>query len=193
MPRQDTRSPVNPTGMCKCGCGGIAPLAKQTDRRKGWVRGEPVQFIAGHSLFGRITRNYDADRGVLFDPETGCWNWQGYISHGYGVYYEGDVGRRAHRVYYERYIGPIPDGYVIDHLCRNRRCCNPAHLEPVTSRENIRRGDNTILTVDNVREIKRLRGMMRPRELAARFGVSPRTIQNIWYGVTWRDVESPAA
>jgi hypothetical protein len=48
---------------------------------------------------------------------------------------------RAHRFAYELLVGPIPEGLVIDHLCRNRRCVNPAHLEPVTAEENWRRGD----------------------------------------------------
>jgi hypothetical protein len=48
---------------------------------------------------------------------------------------------RAHRAFYEHFIGPIPDGHVPDHLCRNTWCCNPNHLEPVTQRENILRGD----------------------------------------------------
>jgi hypothetical protein len=47
----------------------------------------------------------------------------------------------THRVAYEAYIGPIPDGKQLDHLCRQRACCNPAHLEPVTCRENLLRGD----------------------------------------------------
>jgi HNH endonuclease len=46
----------------------------------------------------------------------------------------------AHRVAYEMWFGPIPDGLVIDHLCRNRACVNPAHMEPVTHRENLLRG-----------------------------------------------------
>ena len=47
----------------------------------------------------------------------------------------------AHRLIYEHFNGPIPDGLQIDHLCRNRACCNPAHLEPVTQQENIARGE----------------------------------------------------
>jgi hypothetical protein len=46
-----------------------------------------------------------------------------------------------HRYAYEALVGPIPDGKQIDHLCRNRACCNPEHLEPVTIQENIRRGE----------------------------------------------------
>ena len=47
----------------------------------------------------------------------------------------------AHRMIYELLVGPIPDGLEIDHLCRNRGCVNPGHMEPVTHRENLMRGD----------------------------------------------------
>ncbi len=46
----------------------------------------------------------------------------------------------VHRVTYETFVGPIPEGLEIDHLCRNRLCCNPVHLEAVTRKENVRRG-----------------------------------------------------
>jgi hypothetical protein len=55
------------------------------------------------------------------------------------MWYDGKV-RLAHRVIYEYLVGPIPDGLSIDHLCRVRHCVNPAHLEPVTHRENVLRG-----------------------------------------------------
>lgn len=77
------------------------------------------------------------------DLTTGCWEWQRYCHHtdGYAVIRMGSLGNRyAHRVSYEAFIGSIPDGLVIDHLCRNRRCINPEHLEPVTPQENQRRG-----------------------------------------------------
>jgi hypothetical protein len=74
---------------------------------------------------------------------NGCWIWGGYCNRdGYGKIKD-DGGRRllsTHRVTYEHFVEPIPDGLQIDHLCRNRACCNPAHLEPVTSRENTMRG-----------------------------------------------------
>ncbi len=72
--------------------------------------------------------------------ESGCWLWNGCTSYGYGMFYAGSKLRRAHRVSYETLIGPIPDGLQIDHLCRVRNCVNPAHLEPVTNRENSLRG-----------------------------------------------------
>src|SRR5690606_26252710 len=59
---------------------------------------------------------------------------------GYGRIVVGGKQRPAHRVSYEHFVGPIPDGLLLDHLCRVRCCINPAHLEPVTSGENTRRG-----------------------------------------------------
>lgn len=72
---------------------------------------------------------------------SGCMPWTGKVnSSGYGEYVRMGRTYRAHRLSYEIFVGPIPDGLVIDHLCRNRRCCNPCHLEPVTAAENTRRG-----------------------------------------------------
>jgi hypothetical protein len=73
---------------------------------------------------------------------------------GYGVI--GVPGRRtrlAHRVAYEQLIGPIPDGLELDHLCRVRACCEASHLEPVSRRENILRGDGPALTSARLRAI----------------------------------------
>ncbi len=76
------------------------------------------------------------------DKTKTCWNWIGHInSSGYGEYYIKNSKIRAHRFIYELLVGKIPENLVIDHLCKNRKCVNPAHLEPVTNRENIIRGD----------------------------------------------------
>lgn len=87
-----------------------------------------------------------ADRVAL--TETGCLEWIGSIhKHGYGAVSTGsrtDGTRRkqwAHRAVYELLVGLIPDGLDLDHLCRNRSCVNPEHLEPVTRRENLMRGE----------------------------------------------------
>lgn len=76
------------------------------------------------------------------EPNSGCWLWlAGVNNKGYAQIPVGlSVSAPAHRVAYELYRGPIPDGLFIDHLCRTRSCVNPWHLEPVTNRENLMRG-----------------------------------------------------
>lgn len=71
---------------------------------------------------------------------NGCWNWTAAIVNGYGKFWLGEKFRAAHRLAYEAMRGPIPAGLDIDHLCRNRACVNPAHMEPVTRRVNTLRG-----------------------------------------------------
>ena len=74
------------------------------------------------------------------EAEDGCWNWTGSgMSIGYGRIHIKGRGMYPHRVTHMLFKGPIPAGLHIDHLCRNRLCCNPAHLEPVTVGENIHR------------------------------------------------------
>ena len=74
--------------------------------------------------------------------KPGCWEWKAHISQaGYGqLKGRGKKVVYAHRAVYEMLVGPIPKGLTIDHLCRNRACVNPNHMEPVTSVENVMRG-----------------------------------------------------
>lgn len=77
----------------------------------------------------------------IFDP-AGCWPWMAARKDGYGAFSTrtSKVGR-AHLISYQQLVGRVPDGLELDHLCRNRACVNPLHLEPVTHRVNARRGD----------------------------------------------------
>lgn len=84
------------------------------------------------------------DRGFL----SPCWIWQKSLNLGYGQAVADGKPIGAHRLAFATFVGPIPDGLCIDHLCNTRACCNPDHLEPVTSSENVRRSNA-------VREYKR--------------------------------------
>ena len=119
--------------LCECGCGEPAPIARIWQH--GYATGQPKRFIQGHSGRMRVPVLYTVDE------ETGCWNWNGVTTRGYGHIMRDGVRYRAHRYMYEQHVGLIPDGMQLDHLCRNRSCVNPEHLEPVTCRENLMRGE----------------------------------------------------
>lgn len=89
-----------------------------------------------------VNRRVGADRfWSHVDKGRGCWTWTGARSTGgYGRVHWNGRGLQAHRVAYELLVGPIPDGLQLDHLCRNRACVRPGHLEPVTLPENLARG-----------------------------------------------------
>lgn len=95
-------------------------------------------------------------RLVRISTADGCWEWLGATRGGYGRIRVGSrtngtrTSASTHRLTYQHYVGPIPEGMQLDHLCRNRACCNPAHLEPVTQSENIQRGDGP--TAHNTRK-----------------------------------------
>jgi hypothetical protein len=85
--------------------------------------------------------------------DSGCWLWTAYVMpngygtfrlprSSYGTFKDGKSMVLAHRFAYEALVGPIPDGASIDHLCRVRHCVNPEHLEPVTQRINVLRGES---------------------------------------------------
>jgi hypothetical protein len=80
--------------------------------------------------------------GLLLTLPGGCWSHK-KKTYGAGYHFM-QIDKRpylAHRIMYQWLVGPIPDGLVIDHLCRNRWCVTPAHMEPVTTRENVLRGE----------------------------------------------------
>jgi len=97
--------------------------------------------------------------------------------------------QRAHRAMYKREAGPIPEELQLDHLCRNKGCVRPDHLEPVTGKVNVNRGPVTKLSDDDVRTIRAMdRDGMRGMDIAAHFAVSKGTISNILVGRFRSDV-----
>lgn len=101
------------------------------------------------NLADRLSQRLDRNGPIpAHRPELGrCWIWTGYLrDDGYApicVRTEGRPRTRpAHVLAWELVNGPVPKGLELDHLCRNHACCNPAHLEPVTRRENVLRGQN---------------------------------------------------
>ena len=167
-----------------CGCGALAPIARQTNAEFGYIEGHPVRFVAGHNNRGNTRDRYRVEERGYSTP---CWTWLLFTDPaGYGSV--GISGRSvlAHRWVYERERAPIPAGLELDHLCRHRDCVNPDHLQVVNGAENARRGANAKLTYGAVDEIRELRLSGRTqREVAACFGVSRATIGDIDCGRTW--------
>lgn len=114
-------------------------VGENTRRRNFDLKRPPVQFL--RSTKRKFSLRERFDQKWTFDEATDCWNWIAQLNtKGYGNISKDGRPALAHRVSYELYIGPIPEGMHLDHLCRNARCVNPKHLEPVTNRENGRRG-----------------------------------------------------
>jgi hypothetical protein len=145
-------------GECLCGC-------RRTDVPRG------LTYARGHA--GRQT-----GPDYAIDPETGCWNWLRNMHHqGYGQVRISGRLWRAHRAVYVQARGDVPEGLVLDHLCRNRACVNPDHLEPVTHVENCRRGANQRISDEDVEAIRAATG--RHADIAELFGVSKASVTAI--------------
>ena len=122
-----------------------------------------------------------------------CWEWQGNINKktGYGKKTYRGKHCLAHRWVYEMLLGPIPDGLVVNHLCSNKRCVNPHHLEVVDQAGNCRHGKGAKLTEPQVREVLAAKGSRKwgdGARIARKLGVSGALIHDIWNGRAWNDI-----
>ena len=176
---------IIPPGFCQCGCGGKTGINRDNDPRLGYVKGEPRRFLRGH--YHKRSDPIGPERYTL-NPATGCWVWQGFLYAGYGLVKIEGRSRRPHRVSYERRHGPIPEGMELDHLCRNRACINPEHLEAVTKEVNAQRGKGAKLTPERVRVMRFLAGSMTHRDLAKKFGVSTATVHDVLHRHAWKNI-----
>lgn len=117
-------------------------------------------------------------------PKRQCLAWHNTKTRGgYGVIRILGVAHYVHRVAYEMVKGPIPNGMTIDHLCRNRACFNPDHMEPVTRGENCRRGARAKINAATAEQIRK--SPLHPVALAAKHGIARSTVYNILAGRRW--------
>lgn len=172
----------NPSGLCLCGCGQPTRVAKKNVSRLGWVAGMPIRYIWGHKCheYKRMDSYHEEDRGFT----SPCWIWDGHRNDdGYGIITTDEGQRGAHRVYYVRYRGAIPEGLEPDRLCRQRDCVNPWHQEPVTRAENTRRGLSAKLSLEQVEAIRA--SPLSSRQAARAFSISPSQVKRIRNGQSW--------
>ena len=125
-------------GFCCCGCGERTGISTGNDAYNGYIKGEPIRYIVGHS-----TRISWAALPEIFwsrvnqDDPNGCWPWTGRVVGGYGQVSVEGKQYRANRIAWILTSGEIPDGLLVRHLCNNPSCCNPNHLALGTQRDNV--------------------------------------------------------
>jgi len=178
----------NPSGLCMCGCGEHTPIANRSRACRGDVAGRPVRYISGHYCNTLRRPPHAIILTVDIDASTGCWIWTGRINEGgYGAVSVGKSGKKAHRVSYERAKGPIPEGMHIHHLCHNKACINPDHLEAVSPRDHLAADGKLVLSLEKAADIRTRfsAGGISKHALAAEFGTDRKTIRQILRNTTW--------
>jgi hypothetical protein len=164
------------TRYCKCGCGTEVTIRKSD--------GKPAYWVRGHHGRGKFTASYKVNK------TTGCWEWQGYITrHGYGSLSR-DGETLAHRWYWKKVNGDVPEGKQLDHACKNTKCINPSHLRVYTNQENCQERTTTKVTPELVRLFRHLKKSGTNRKAIAKaFGLSIGHVSDIVAGRKWSNIK----
>lgn len=190
----------NPNGLCRCGCGAVTALAKQTRKSRNQRKGQHVHFVNGaharRAAAGTLAQRFWA----RVNKSDGCWGWKGKHRHGYAFLKVGEKSYAAHRLSVELSGREIPQGLSVLHSCDNPGCVNPAHLTVGTHQDNMtdmytkgrraaasgERNGRSKLTVDQVNAI---RLSTRPTaELARLYRVSFTAVAQIRQRILWKGV-----
>jgi len=166
------------TPTCACGCGATIPVGNR--------------YLRGHAtkVQWASVKRYEVD------PGTGCWNWllstnpKGYPTLGGAWWKKTRRSILAHRIAWEEANDAIvPLGYTVDHLCRNRKCVNPAHLEAVPHATNVQRGSRAKLSPADVQSV--LRHIAEGQSsvvVGAAHGITSTQVRAIVRGLVWTDL-----
>ena len=172
--------------LCQCGCGLPAPIAKQTNRKRGVIKGQPCRYIPGHHNRKSLVDYIEEDRG----HHTPCWIWQLYTTNK-GRPLKIVSGKRvlAYRYYFQQRYGYLSNDLDLHHQCGVANCVNPTHVKPMT------RGRHLSLHVRKLDEsrVAKMRSIARTGELtgndiAKLFGVSQPTVSCVLNRKTWKHV-----
>jgi hypothetical protein len=182
------QQPIVGPGLCECGCGQATTVAQRTFSRRNVRTGDHFRFVHGHgplngpvAFWAKVPSHVGADE---------CWEWQGSRDpKGYGHF----GPQRATHLLYEARIGPISGGLHVLHKCDNPPCVNPAHLFVGTNADNVAdkvakgrsaQPHRRKLSDEQIVEIRArwAAGGVLQREIAADYGVAPRTISILLAG-----------